>query len=75
MWEPDQRILDICDEYGIREPARTIIAKMDVPPDYVLGHIHAAPNVAMAIHRIINRWRVPQIDEENGDRQRSRDKA
>lgn len=49
------------DKAGIREPARSRLARLDhVTPQLIRYHCGAAPNPGLAIYRIEHRWRVPE---------------
>jgi len=58
-----QEVLDCLDRYGIWEPTRTNLSKLDhVTPALVDYHCRTAPNIRMAIYRIQHNWEMKAED-------------
>jgi hypothetical protein len=63
-----QEILDCLDRYGVREPTRSNLARMEhVSAALIDFHFHTAPNIRLAIYRIKNNWEIEQekVDQQN----------
>lgn len=59
--DAESEIFRVLDDFGIREPARSKITGIPgITARAVQYHCKTAPNIAMAIYRIKNNWRVPK---------------
>jgi len=58
-----QEVLDCLDRYGIWEPTRTNLSKLEhVSAALVDYHCRKAPNIRMAIYRILHNWEMKAED-------------
>jgi hypothetical protein len=62
---PNPEILAVLDEHGVREPARSRLARLaHVTPELIDYHCKTAQNTGLAIYRIEKNWAVKTEPEE-----------
>jgi hypothetical protein len=59
------RTIEMLDNFGVREPARSRLAEMaSVTAEVVEYHCRSAPNMSLAIYRIEHGWPVKAVEVE-----------
>jgi hypothetical protein len=62
----DPAILKALDDAKIREPKRSMLARLEhVTVELIQGHVATAPNKALAIYRIEHDWELPEARKGN----------